>query len=790
MNLPVVVGSVMLGAAAIALPLGADLMAQTTTVQASTAAQFAAGPSAADEAVYKRYLDFDTLVRGGRVTPNWLPDGSTFWYAQGEPNDRRIVKLDPATNSETSLFDAGRLRAALRDWLDSEPAGTGVPFERFHFVGPNRVSFSLDGAAYQLDLDNYSLSRQLPALAFSTSLVISEAERAIPGTFMRERLMGVGPVPSPEAMSPDGRWFAGIDNDNLTLRATVDGRKVQITQDGTPLAFWDVEGMLWSPWSPDGQNLAVFKVHTEGLPRIPSIHWLKPLEQVQEVVTVPAGNKLYRTELHLVNMNSPQPVAVDLGDITDQYIRPLNWLPDGSELILARYNRTFSRVDIQAVNASTRAVRTVMTEQSKTFLTNHHEAIWGGGTSNAGAGFALLPDGSGFVWNSERSGWDHLYLYDLKGKLVRQLTSGDWRVKDVVRIDQTGGWIYFTGHGDKSRPYDTHLYRVGLDGKGLSQLTEGKGQHTVNISPSAQYFTDTYSAVDVPSKTVLRKADGTLIRTLGEADISRLQAAGWVAPKEYVVKAADGTTDLWATMYFPYNFDPAKKYPVVEYIYAGPQIAMRPMDFGDIPFPYRGAHFNRALANLGFVVVTLDARGTPERSKAFQDVVYMNWGQFEIADHAGALRQLGERLPFMDLDRVGIHGGSWGGQFTFRALTQAPDLYKVGISQVPGFDSRRFTLYETYLGMPQEHKAAYDAADVFPLAPQLKGELLLIGGLNDIATQGDLFRMSETLIRLGKQHETMSYPNSGHGAMGVTGEYDMELKKRFFVKHLLKPTND
>ncbi len=744
-------------------------------------------PSAQDEAVYRRYLEFGSLVKNGQLVPNWLPDGSSFWYVQGDPNEREILELDPATGASAPLFDVRRLRTALREILGHEPLGQGVPFERFQLAAPGRIVFSLEGSNYELDLGSYEVFQQIPPSTFVTGLVRSEAERAVPGTFMRQKLQGQSATPSPEAVSPDGRWFARIDDNDVVLRASVDGQKVRFTTDGTPTVFWDVESTLWNPWSPDGQHLAVFKQHTEGLPRLPSIEWLKPLEQMQEVPRMMAGGVLHRSELYFVDIFSHRPLPVDLGDTTDKYVRLLTWLPDGSELILALYNRVLSRVDILAVNTLTRAVRTVMTEQSKTFLTNHHEAIWVAGTTSPGTGFTLLPDGSGFIWNSERSGWDHLYYYDMKGKLVRQLTSGNWRAKDVVRVDQAGGWVYFTGHGDPARPYDTHLYRVGLDGKGLKQLTEGQGQHVVSIAPSAKFFTDTYSTVDVPPKTVLRKTDGTLIRTLREADISGLQAVGWVAPKEYVVKAADGTTDLWVTLYFPYNFDPGRKYPVLENIYAGPQTTVRPMDFAGQSggMGGRSANFPRALANLGFIVVTLDARGTPERSKAFHDTVYMNWGQFEIADHAGAIRQLGEQLKFLDLDRVGIWGASWGGHFTFRALAQAPDLYKAGISQVPGFDPRRMTLYETYLGMPQEHKAAYDAADAFALAPRLQGDLLLIGGINDVGTETDLFKMSEILIRLGKQHETMSYPNSGHGTVGRTAEYDMELKKRFFVEHFL-----
>ncbi len=739
-----------------------------------------------DEQVYQRYLDFGAMVKGGRVVPNWLPDGMGFWYAVGDPNTRQILKIDPESNVETPLFDVARLRAALREELGHEPVGSGVPFEQFQFVGPRRVRFALEGSDYEIDLDSYALDRPLPLSAYPTfKLVISEAERTEPRSFMRELFRGMGEIASPEVRSPDRRWIAGIDAGNLVMRATVDGQEVKLTHDGTPSAFWDVEGMLWNPWSPDGQHLAVFKQHTEGMARIPSIEWLQPIEKAQEVIGIPAGGVLNRSELYLVDVYSWKPSAVDLGDTTDRYLRILTWLPDGSELILARYDRTFSRVEILAVNALTRSVRTVLTEESKTFLTNHHAAIWGAGAESGGAGFALLPDGSGFVWSSERSGWQHLYYYDIRGKRVRQLTSGNWRAKEVVRIDQVRGWIYFRGHGDLQRPYDTHLYRVGLNGRNLAQLTEGRGQHVVNIAPSAKYFTDMYSAVDAPPRTVLRKADGTLIRVLGEADISRLKAVGWVPPREYVVKAADGITDLWVTMYFPYNFDPARKYPVVEYIYAGPQIAIRPMDFGE-DVDRHLSNFNRALANLGFIVLTLDGRGTPERSKAFQDVVYKNWGQFEIADHAGAIRQLGKRLAFLDLERVGIWGSSWGGHFAFRALTQAPDLYKAGISRVPGFDPRRIALYEVYLGMPQENKAQYDAADPFALAPRLKGDLLLIGGINDTGTQADVFKMSEALIRLGKQHSTMIFPYSGHGALGRTGEYDLELRKRFFLEHLAK----
>lgn len=742
-------------------------------------------PTAQDESVYRRYLEFGSLVQGGRVIPHWLPNDPCFWIAQGDPQDRTIVKVDPLANTATPMFDIAALRASLREDLGHEPPGVGVPFERFEFTTPGTVAFSLHGISYELNLEGYKLSRALPPSSFSyADLVRSEAERAHPATFMRWKLFGVGRrESSPTAVSPDAQWIAAIEHHNLVLRATVDGHTVQVTSDGHPVSFWDLDCAWSNPWSPDSVHLAVFRHDTHGMRRIPNIEWLKPWEQSREFIAMPAGGALHRSTLYLIDMYSHQLLKIDLGDHTDRHVRIIAWLPDGSELIVASYDRHFSRVDISAINALTRVVRTVLIENSNTFLITPHKALL-----SKDAGFHLLPDGSGFLWSSERNGWNHLYHYDIQGRLIRRLTEGDWPVHEVVRVDQTGGWVYFTANGDSSRPYDVHLYRIGLAGGHLSQVTQGHGIHSVQLAPSAKYFTDIYSSVDTPPRTVLREAGGRLIRTLGEADTRRLHAVGWVPPKEYVVKAADGVTDLWVTMYFPYNFDSTHRYPVVEYIYGGPQRIERTLDFGDepkIPSLARAENFNKALAQLGFLVLTLDARGTPGRSKAFHDVVYRNFGRFEIADHAAALRQLGARLDFLDLERVGIWGSSWGGQFAFRALTQAPDLYKVGISEMPALDPRRLMLYEPFLGMPQENKLGYDAADPFRLAGNLTGELLLIGGMNDPYSQADLLKLSEALIRLGKQHQIMIYPNCGHLIAGKNAEYNMELKRRFFLDRLM-----
>lgn len=728
------------------------------------------------EAVYRDYLNFEELVQGGQITPNWILGTSSFWYAEGGPQDRVIYQVDPIENERRPLFDTKRLREALTQEFGFEPAGKGVPFETLQFVGPERVQFSLEGDTWHLDLKDYTLDEQSKPTDWDyTPLVVSEKTRVTPKPFYRESFSGLGKILAYEKPSPDFKWFASTRQNDIALRATVDGQFAMLTDDGTEDLFWDVETAKWQPWSPNSQYLAAFKIDTRKMARIPTIKWLKPLLAAEEVIAVPAGGVLHRSELFILNVNGGLPVQVELGDTTDLYLIVLGWLPDSSEMIFARYNRLLSKIDIMAADPVTGKTRSVMTEQSDTFLTNHHEAIWGSDT-----GFYLLPDGSGFVWRSERDGWDHLYLYDMEGKLQRRLTSGDFPVIDVTRIDQGGGWVYFQAHGDPERPYDNHLYRVSLKGRDLTQLTEGKGRHTVDISPDARYFTDTYSSVETPPKTVLRATDGTMLRTLGEADISRLQSVGWEPSKEYVVKAADGETDIWVTVNFPYDFDPEKKYPVVEFIYAGPQTTVRQMDL----FPGPHHQYNQAIAQLGFITLSLDARGTPGRSKAFHDTVYRKWGQSEISDHAAAIRQLGDRLPFMDIERVGIMGGSWGGEFAFRALAQEPELYKAAISESPGYDSRDSILYEPYLGMPAQNKALYDAANAINLAPQVKGKLLITGGVNDPAGAQHVFKMSESLIRNGIQHEIMIYPNSGHGYYGISRVYNNELKKNWLVEQL------
>ncbi|MDE0365371.1 MAG: alpha/beta fold hydrolase [Gammaproteobacteria bacterium] len=735
-------------------------------------------------AVFERYLDFASLVKNASVKPNWLSDGSSFWYAEGGPAARVIWKIDPAANSKEALFDTERLRAAIAAAIGHEPPYAGVPFETFS-LSPDgaTATFALEGDTYRLDMTAYRVERV-------TAPRMTPAMAVRPGTFPRRGYFSLA-LPSPEVLSPDGRWYVTLIDENVALRSAADGSTRPITTDGTFDDAWDVEStrlslgtgitvtyVPFTSWSPDSLKLWATRTDRSKLPRKGELHYMETTERIVMRPFAAAGGHLDHVRPYILHILSGDRVEVDV-DTENRYFNLLGWLPDSSEALFARFSRDFKTVDIMAADSGDGSVRTLFTETADSFVKIQHDVISFGNT-----GFTALPDGDGFLWESTRDGWDHLYLYGNDGRLRRQLTRGEYPVLEVRKIDQGEGWVYFTAHGERPRVYDTHLYRVSLDGGGVQRLTEGEGQHAVRFSPSLGFFLDTHSSPGRPPRTDLRAADGTLIRTLAEADITALENLGWTPTVEFNVKAADGETDLWGVMHRPYDFDPERQYPVLEYLYAGPQIVATDRSFS--LGLSKTQNLPRAMAQLGYVVVTLDGRGTPERSKAFQDVIYRSWGRNEIADHAAAIRQLGERHGFLDLDRVGIWGHSWGGYYAFAALAQAPDLYRAAVSSAPGFNPYASLLYEPYLDLPDRARAAYDFAQPYRLAPQVKGRLMLVGGLADFATFPEFMRMSRALIDAGVDHEQVVLPEEGHGYTGVAEDYFIRKLAAFFARHVMQ----
>jgi len=718
------------------------------------------------DAMYDRYREFSSWVKGGSIEPHWMADGSSFWYAEGAPEDTVIYKVDPVANTKTPLFDTERLRQALTPLLGHEPPYQRLPFEEFTFVDDSEtaVKFTVEDKEFTLQLDTYSITRA-PAL--------SEAEknRLVP-QIVRKGTYGIWRHNVMEVLSPDRRWFAGLKEHNLWLRSTYDGRSVQLTTDGIEdydwghLDLWARE-LPWAWWSPHSRKIAVTKLDVRKVEKIPVVHWLTSPEQVAWVPYPRAGKPLPQTELFIVDIRSKKKILVDMGNEPDQYIHILGWRPDGCELLFHRADRLLKKLDLMAADPNTGTTRVIVTETQKTFV---------GGWSNL---FTLLEHGRRFIWISERDGWNHLYLYGLDGKLLRRLSEGAWPVIRVVAVDEKSGWVYFTAHADQQRPYDTHLYRVRLDGTGFTRLTEATGVHEIEFSPSKQFFIDTHSTVVRPPTVELRRADGTLLQNLSMANIDALiSELKWRPPEEFVVKAADGKTDLWGVLYKPYDFDPIRKYPVVEWIYTGRPVVPRTFT------RQRG----QARAQLGYVTFLVDNRGTRERGKAFEDATYGQRGRVEIADHVVTLKQLAETRPYMDLTRVGIIGHSNGGYAVLRAMLLYPEVYHVGIAAAPGAEPL-YQLHddgELLLGLPQENKTAYEDASNVRLADNLQGKLLLVHGTSDlIAPLSHTLRMADALARAGKSFDMLIMPEQTHSfTHKPTRPYMFEVSRRYFQEHL------
>ena len=726
------------------------------------------------EAMYYRYLEFPSYVKGGSVEPHWMADGSSFWYAEGAPENTVIYKVDPKANTKTPLFDTERLRQSLTSVLEHEPPYKGLPFEAFTFVDDDEkaVQFTVKEREFILQLDTYSITRA-PAL--------SEADknRLVPQV-VRKGLFAHWP-PVKEVLSPDSQWFAGVKEHNLRLRSTHDTRSVQITNDGIKDFEWDVEGVKWSP---DSFRLAVTKVDYRKVPQIPIVHWTGLKEEVEWMRWRKVGKPLPQTELYVVDIRSQRKVRVDTGKEMDQYIEIIGWRPDNSELLFLRTNRTLKRMYLMAASPTTGATRVILTESQETFILTGY--VYYVGWVEFLRPFTLLEDGKRFIWMSERDGWNHLYLYDLEGTLIRRLTRGIFPVVKVLAVDEKAGWVYFTAHGDEQRPYDTHLYRVDLEGKRFARLTEQTGQHDIQFAPSKRLFLDVHSSLDRPPVVELRRADGPRLQTLSIANIDALEDLRWKPPEEFVVKAADGKTDLYGILYKPFDFDPDKKYPVIEMIYAGPQVTSVPGRFTDW-----GVIYSQALAQLGFVVFEVDGRGTPDRGKAFQDVVYGNFGRYEIPDHLATLKQLAEKRPYMDLSRVGILGHSWGGYFAIRAMLLVPDVYHVGIASAPAVALSDFSRFiEAYMGLPKNNEEAYEYGSNLRLADNLKGKLLLIHGTSDDDVPfSATMKMVDAFTRAGKHYDLIVLPEQTHAigssiATGPPRYYLREAIRRYFQEHL------
>ncbi|WP_264537889.1 S9 family peptidase [Flavobacterium sp. N1736] len=697
---------------------------------------------------YQKYLKFHTFIQGMRIVPHWYTDSDRFWFAEGTQDNTVIYLVDPKQNTKTPFFDTERLRSALKPFLKQEPINKGIPFTDFTFVnGNDSIQFEVEKKKFKLSLKDYKI---VPLNATPENPKAAAAP----------------------LFSPDKKWIFDVKENNLWLTNVENQKSEQFTFDGAEFYAWDI---VPNAWSPDNKRFIGKRTDARNVHHLPVIDYSKPLEEVNYYVYAKTGETIEIPELFVFDTESKKQIKIDTGADSQQYIFPLEWTTDGSEFLFMRLSRLGNKLELLAANPNTGASRIIITEEQKTFVAGLDFII-----DTWQKQFTLLKNSKNFIWISERDGWKHFYLYGLDGKLIRRLTSGNFPVKGVVKVDEKEGWIYFNANAETDL-YATNLYRVNFKGKNFRKLTEAKGYHHAFLfAPSAHYFIDAYSSLDKPFKFELRTNDGKFLQLLNTADISKIKAIGFNPPESFVVKADDGVTDIYGIMYKPFDFDPAKKYPVIESVYAGPFMTIVPHGF----IPTTGASLKaQAFAQLGYITILLDTRGTTERSKKFQDAVYKNIGKYEIADRVAAFKQLSQKYPFMDMKRIGIYGHSWGGYFAIRAMLMAPDLYRTGIASAPGELTEGAEINEPYMGFPRDNKSGYDFGTNTNHADKLKGKLLFIHGTSDTnAPFSTTVRMIDALIKAGKPYDLLLLPGRTHNLEGE--KYANDVICRYFEENL------
>jgi dipeptidyl-peptidase 4 len=579
------------------------------------------------------------------------------------------------------------------------------------------------------------------------------------------------PIPAqPPERSPDGRYEVLFRDHDVWLRTTDTNQESRLTTDGSP------DNRYESPvrWSPDSQRFVAVQT-VPGETRVVTIVESSPSDQLQpttiEFEYAKPGDRLDVSRPRLFNAASAERIDTDDAPIEQPWsVTRLRWRPDSSAftyLYNARGHRTMRYV---SVDATTGNATVVIEETSPTFIdwTNKvfvHE----------------IEDHAEVVWMSERSGWNHLYLVDSNtGAVKNAITSGEWVVRSVERVDETGRQIYLRVmgiHPDQD-PYHIHYARVDLDGSGFTLLTDGDGTHRITPSPDGAFLVDVWSRADLAPVTEIRRArDGTRVAVLAEGDVSRLIDAGWSPPERFVSKGRDGTTDIWGLIQRPTNFDPGRTYPVIESIYAGPHGQHVPKSFA----VWSGS---RSLGELGFVTVHIDGMGTNWRSKSFHDVAHKNLKDAGFPDRIAWMRAAAETRPWMDLERVGIYGVSAGGQNALGALLFHGDFYKAAVADCGCHDNRMDKVWwnEQWMGWPIDE--SYGASSNVEHASNLTGKLLLtVGELDQNVDPASTMQVVDALIKADKDFEFIVFPGLGHGTIG--SPYGQRRMRDFFVRSLL-----
>jgi len=700
---------------------------------------------------------YEGLVANLPGTVTWIENTHRFWYRKVTRGGYEFVMVDAETQRKAPAFDHARLAAGLSKATGKSYSATTLPFTNLTIADDEKtLEGTFDGASWSCTLTDYGCSPAEP----------------------RRRTENTRP-----RVSPDKKWEALINNFNIAVRPVGGGATSVLSLDGSEGNPYELSSIAWSP---DSKKIAAYRVkpgyrrdvhyvqsspEDQLQPKHSTLRYAKPGDvlDVQQPVIFDVATK---TALAIDNSLFPNPYALSR----------LEWRKD-SHAVTFEYNQRGHQVfRVIEADAATGKARAVISEEPKTFF-NYRTA--NGSQSDSGKKYRFdVADGKEVIWMSERDGWNHLYLLDGRsGAVKNQITTGAWPVRGVLKVDPDLRQIWFTASGMYAGrdPYFSYVYRINFDGSGLTRLTgDADANHVTSVSSDQKYFVDTYSRVDLAPVSELRTlGDGALVAEIERGDAGDLLKAGWRAPEVFTAKGRDGQTDIWGVIVRPTTFDPSRKYPVIENIYAGPQGSFVPKSF---------SAFNpmMAQAELGFIVVQIDGMGTSNRSKAFHDVAWRNLGDAGFPDRILWHKAVAAKYPWYDITRVGIYGTSAGGQNSLGGLLFHPEFYNAAVSAAGCHDNRMDKIWwnEQWMGWPLGPQ--YSASSNVDNAYRLQGKVLLVvGEMDSNVDPSSTMQVVNQLIKHDKDFDLLYIPGAGHGPGGAYGEHK---RFDFFVRELLGVT--
>jgi dipeptidyl-peptidase-4 len=683
---------------------------------------------------------------GGNSTEGieWSPDGKRLSYLERKgyapEGATELWTMDAATGERKVLVSADTMKAVMQPEKASAIQSTGLG---------------------RVQAESYKWSPNGDALLFAGSgnLVLLDLKTMT----SKPLVAGEEDVEDPK-FSPDGKWVGFVRGNNIWVVGVTSGESKALTSGGSEEILkgkldWvypeelDASTAYW--WSPDSSKIAYYEMDERPVTRYPIMDMSSPLGGTTYTRYPQAGEANPIVRVGIVVVSGGETKWMDTGAATDIYLPRVNWLQDSRSVAIQRLNRAQNQLDLLFCDASTGASATIVTETDKYWI-------------NISDDLYFFSDNKRFLWSSERSGFRHYYLYDLSGKLLEQLTSGDWEItgssgfgsgsNSHSAVDEKHGFIYFIS--DKENPIETQLYRVSLRDKSITAITHERGTHNVTISPDNTAFVDDYSNAMTPSRQDLFRMDGTRVAIINDGKVPEL-ADYDLATLEFVNVLADDGTKLCASILKPPHLDPSKKYPVLINVYGGPSVQTVRNEWEGL-----GLLWEEMMAQKGYIIFALDNRGSMGRGHAFETPIYHQLGKIELEDQLAGVKYL-KSLGYVDSSRIGIMGGSYGGYMTLDALFNAADTFRVGVSLYPVSDWRLYdTIYtERYMGRPQDNAESYTNSSPVNQAAKMKGKLMLAHGTGDdnVHFANTIELLNAFLDSSHYPDQLMIFPGRGHG---------------------------